>query len=108
MPLWIVLQDILVSPLELSVTKTHLVSLHGVLYPVVVEEVRLKPGLIPTHKGPVRTMNELKNAAKLIYTSSLHYNALVLEISVQPHYVHFNHLVNFWSLSLAMCSEDIN
>ena len=26
------------------------------------------PGLIPTHKGPARTMSELKNAAKLVYT----------------------------------------
>ena len=48
-----------------------LMSLDGVLYPVVVEEARLKPGLIPTHKGPVRTMSELKNAAKLIFTSTL-------------------------------------
>ena len=47
-----------------------LMSLDGVLYPVVVEEARLKPGLIPTHKGPVRTMSELKNAAKLAYTSN--------------------------------------
>ena len=52
-----------------------LMSLDGVLYPVVlypvvVEEARLKPGLIPTHKGPVRTMSELKNAAKIVYTSS--------------------------------------
>ena len=34
-----------------------LMSLDGVLYPVIVEEVRLKPGLIPTHKGPVRTLD---------------------------------------------------
>ena len=47
-----------------------LMSLDRVLYPVVVEEARLKPGLIPTHKGPVRTMSELKNAAKLLYTSN--------------------------------------
>ena len=47
-----------------------LMSLDGVLYPVVVEEARLKPGLIPTHKCPVRTMSELKNAAKLGYTSN--------------------------------------
>ena len=42
----------------------------GLLYPIVVEEARLKPGLIPTHKGPARTMSELKNAAKLVYTST--------------------------------------
>ena len=47
-----------------------LMSLDGVLYPVVVEESRLKPGLVPTHKGPVKTMSELKNAAKLVYTSN--------------------------------------
>ena len=45
-----------------------LMSLDGVLYPVVVEEARLKPGLIPMHKGPVRTMSELKNAARLVHT----------------------------------------
>ena len=41
---------------------------------MVVEEARLKPGLIPTNKGPARTMSELKNAAKLTYTydSQLH------------------------------------
>ena len=49
-----------------------LMSLDGVLYPMVVEEARLKPGLIPTHKGPARTMSELKNAAKLVYTSTPH------------------------------------
>ena len=42
-----------------------LMSLDGVLYPMVVEEARLKPGLVPTHTGPARTMSELKNAAKL-------------------------------------------
>ena len=45
-------------------------SLDAVLYPMVVEEARLKPGLVPTHKGPARTMSELKNAAKLVYTSN--------------------------------------
>ena len=29
-----------------------LMSLDGVLCPIVVEEARFKPGLIPTHKGP--------------------------------------------------------
>ena len=45
-------------------------SLDGVLYPMVVEEARLKAGLVPTHKGPARTMSELKIAAKLVYTSN--------------------------------------
>ena len=49
-----------------------LMSLDGVLYSVVVQEARLKPGLIPTHKGPTRTMHELKNTAKLVYTSTPH------------------------------------
>ena len=47
-----------------------LMSLDGVLYPVVVEEARLKPGLIHTHKGPARTMSELKKVANLAYTSN--------------------------------------
>ena len=47
-----------------------LMSLDGVLYPMVVEVARLEPGLVPTHKGPARTMSELKNAAKLVYTSN--------------------------------------
>ena len=47
-----------------------LMSLDGVLYPMVVEEARLKPGLVPTHKGPARNMSELKNAAKLAYSSN--------------------------------------
>ena len=44
-------------------------SLDGVLYPMVVEEARLKPGVISTHKGPARNMSELKNAAKLAYAT---------------------------------------
>ena len=44
-------------------------SLDGVLYPMVVEEARLKPGLISTHKGPTRNMSEVKNAAKLAYAT---------------------------------------
>ena len=44
-----------------------LMSLDGVLYPVIVEEARLKPGLIPTHKGPVRTLSELRDAAKIVF-----------------------------------------
>ena len=46
-----------------------LMSLDGVLYPMVLEEARLKPGLISTHKGPARNMSELKNAAKLAYAT---------------------------------------
>ena len=42
-------------------------SLDGVLYPVIVEEARLKPGLIPTHKGPVRTLSELRDVAKIVF-----------------------------------------
>ena len=56
-----------------------LMSLDGVLYPMVVEEARPKPGLVPTHKGPARTMRELKSAARLVYTPPLIYNALSLE-----------------------------
>ena len=41
-----------------------------ILYPISVEEARLKPGLVPTHKGPARTMSELKNAAKLVYAQN--------------------------------------
>ena len=44
-----------------------LMSLDGVLYPVIVEVARLKPGLIPTHKGPVRTLSELRDAAKIVF-----------------------------------------
>ena len=45
-------------------------SLDGVLYPLIIEEARLKPGLINTHRGPVRTMSELKKAANLVYKSN--------------------------------------
>ena len=44
-----------------------LMSLDGVLYPVIVEEARLKPGLISTHKGPARTLSELRDAAKIVF-----------------------------------------
>ena len=36
---------------------------------MVVEEARIKPGLISTHKGPARNMSELWNAAKLAYAT---------------------------------------
>ena len=42
-------------------------SLDGILYPVIVEEARLKPGLISTHKGPVRTLSEFRDAAKTVF-----------------------------------------
>ena len=47
-----------------------LMSLDGILYPVIVEEARLKPGLVVTHKGPVRNMSELKKAAQLTYANN--------------------------------------
>ena len=47
-----------------------LMSLDGILYPVIVEEARLKPGLVATHKGPVRNMSELKKAAQLMYANN--------------------------------------
>ena len=37
-----------------------LMSLDGILYPVIIEEARLKPGLVATHKGPVRNMSEIE------------------------------------------------
>ena len=49
-----------------------LMSLDGILYPMIVEEARLKPGLVATHKGPVRNMSELKKAAQLMYTNNNH------------------------------------
>ena len=58
-----------------------LISLDGVIYPMVVEEARLKPGLISTHKGPARTMSELKYAAKLVYTSTPHLQCISTENS---------------------------
>ena len=39
-------------------------SLDGVLYPMIVEKARLELGLISTHKGPVQTLSELRDAAK--------------------------------------------
>ena len=49
-----------------------LMSLDGILYPVIVEEARLKPGLVATYKGPVRNMSELKRAAQLMCTNNHH------------------------------------
>ena len=53
-----------------------LMSLDGVLYPMVVEEARLKLCLIPTHQGPARTMSELKKAAQISYTGNLQLQCL--------------------------------
>ena len=68
------IQSHFVGPLAvhkcISPNQFLLMSLDEVLYPMIVEEARLKPGLVPTHKGPVRTMSQLKNAAKLAYTSN--------------------------------------
>ena len=47
-----------------------LMSLDGILYPVIVEEARLKPGLVATHKRPARNMSELKKAAQPIFTNN--------------------------------------
>ena len=47
-----------------------LMLLDGILYPVIVEEARLKPGLVATYKGPVRNMSELKKAAQLTYATN--------------------------------------
>ena len=67
-----------------------LMSLDGVLYPMVVEEARLKPGLIATHKGPARNMNELKNAGKagLCHTSTvaMHKNLESSHCMLFPHF----------------------
>ena len=52
---------------EVQTSPCYIMSLDGVLYPMIVEEARLKPGLISTHKGLVRTLSELKNAAKIAY-----------------------------------------
>ena len=51
----------------ISPNQFFLMSLDGVLYPVIVEEARLKPGLIFTHKGSVRTLSELRDAAKIVF-----------------------------------------
>ena len=75
---------------------------------MVVEEARLKPGLIPAHKGPARTMSELKMLQNWFIPLPLIYNALVLENPVQHNFLQFNHLFNLWLLSLAICSEVIN
>ena len=48
----------------------------NILYPVIVEEARLKPGLISTHKGPVRTLSELRDAAKIVFKLTLSCNTV--------------------------------
>ena len=61
-----------------------LMSLDGVLYLIIVEEARLKPGLISTHKGPVRTLSELKNAANIAYRTNSQLQYLVTESGEFP------------------------
>ena len=56
----------------ISPNQVLLMSLDGVLYPMVVEEARLRPGLIATHKGPVRNLSELKKAVQIAYASNSH------------------------------------
>ena len=56
----------------ISPSQFLLMSLDGILYLVIVEEARLKPGLVATHKGPARNMSELKKAAQLTYTNNHH------------------------------------
>ena len=63
-----------------------------------MEEARLKPGLIPTHKGPVRTMSELRNAAKIALTHSC--NALVVEIPVGHMFTVFVEILVILQVSL--------
>ena len=64
-------------------------SLDGVLYHMTVEEARLKPGLIASHKGPARNISELKNAAKLAYathpTVAMHKNLDGSNCMLLPH-----------------------
>ena len=62
-----------------------LMSLDGVLYPMFVEEARLKPGVISTHKCPVRTQSELRNAAKIAYRPDLQVQCIVSENSVEKY-----------------------
>ena len=67
------IQCYFVGPLEIYKCVSPSQSLlmyYGVLYPIIVEEAKLKPGLIPTHQGPVRTMSELRNAAEIALTHS--------------------------------------
>ena len=59
-------------------------SLDGVLYPMIVEEARLKPGLISTHKGPVRTLSELKNAAMIAYITDSQLQYIVTKSTEFP------------------------
>ena len=70
------IQCLFVRPLAIykciSPNQFLLMSLDEVLYPMVVEEARLKPGLVPTHKVPAKTMSQVKNAVKIAYTSTPH------------------------------------
>ena len=57
-------------------------SLDGIIYPVIVEEARLKPGLVATHKGPVGNMSELKKAAQLMYTNNHMFQCIQTQSSI--------------------------
>ena len=52
----------------ISPNQVLLMSLDGVLYPVIVEEARLKPGLI-SHSLMAKSelMSELRDAAKIVF-----------------------------------------
>ena len=47
-----------------------LMSLDGVLYQMILEEARLKLGLISTHTGAVRTLCELRKVANIAYRTA--------------------------------------
>ena len=44
----------------LSPNQFLLMSLNGFIYPVVIEETRIKPGVVRTTRGNVSTLSELK------------------------------------------------
>ncbi len=48
----------------ISPTQFILMSLDGIIYPHLVEDTRIKPGTIKTHKGNVHTLADLKEAIK--------------------------------------------
>ena len=59
-------------------------SLDGVVYPYLVEETRLKPGVIRTTKGNVFTLPALRQMIKSGYLlTHHHYNTFLSNFSVQ-------------------------
>ena len=54
----------LVSYKTLSPNQFLLMSLDGYIYPIIIEESRIKPGLIRTTKGNVSTLSELKQVIR--------------------------------------------